>query len=425
MNRPAALPSPPGEAHRRKLALSLALNLATRIPGAAGVLLILPLLRRDLGVEGYGLLLGALALGTLSTFLFGGFNTMGRRLIGEAHARGDSAGEADALVSLLAVNGCLYAAALAATGAYAAIQPDGGRMFVIAALASSAAFANTFDNARAAYNEHYVTALLQILFQAMLIALAFLARPVREDPVLAGIVIQGHLLLASVLAGANLLLSRPYLLKGAPAKAGWIVSRGLRAGMADGLLAASMALSVVWMQAHADAVLAGWYATLVRLFQTLAVPIALLLMPLSSYLRLGWERRGRRQQRLLLRATALGGLIYGGLAAALLAVVSAFYVERMLALPGPDDPLARMAILALFAATIAYRCHAMIAYVVSDGARLAPWLAAGIAASGGIAVVAGASGPAIEAVALNAALVSAVLLGWVLRCVVEGPRSGA
>lgn len=415
MNAPAALAPSPGRTQRRKLALSLALNLATRIPGAAGVLLILPLLRRDLGVESYGMMLGALALGSVCTFLFGGFNTMGRRLIGEAHAAGDHGGEADAMASLFAVNGCAWLAALAAAGGYAALQPDGGRMFVIAALAATAAFANTFDNARAAYNEHYVTALLQIVFQAALIAPALLVRPIRADPVLASLTIQGHLLLASALAGARLLRERPYLRRGSPARARWIVSQGMRAGVADGLLAASLALSVVWMQAGAGAALAGWYATLVRLFQTLAVPVVLLLMPLSSYLRLGWNRREPARQRLVLRASALGGLVYGALAAGVLAGVSAFYIEGVLALPGPGDPLILIAILALFAAVIAYRSHAMIAFAVSDGARLAPLLGGGIALSGALAAVAGARIGTIEAVALNAALVGALLLGWVLH----------
>ena len=431
MNRPAMLARSPRRSPRRKLTLSLTLNFATRVPGAMGVLLILPRLRHDLGVEGYGMLLGALALGSVSTFLFGGFNTMGRRLIGEAHAAGDRAGEADAVASLLTVNGCLYLIALAATGAYAALQADGARMFLIAGVACSVAFANSFDNARAAYNEHYVTALLQIAFQAALIAIALTVPAVRKNPVLAGLVIQGHLLLASALAGAHLLRTKPHLLRGTPVRAGWIVAHGLRAGMAEGLVAASLALSVVWMQARAGAgagagagegagaALAGWYATLVRLFQTLAVPVVLLLMPLSSYIRLGWHEHDRHRRRLLLQAAALGGLFYGVLAAIALALGSVFYIERALALPGPDDPLVLIAILALFAAVIAYRSHAMVAHQVSDSARAGPWLGAGIVASGGVAVALGRQGPPIAAVAVNAALVGALLLGWLLACLLR------
>lgn len=412
MTRPQALPAPLSP--RRKLALSLAVNVATRIPGAAGLFLILPLLRRDLGIERYGLLLGALALGAMSTVLFGGFNAIGRRLIGEAHAARDSQGEADALVSLLAVNGGASAAALAAAAAYATMQPDPWRLFLIASLASSAAFANTFDNARAAFNEHYVTALLQIAFQAALIALTFLVRPIRTDPVLAALAIQGHLLLASTIGAAHLVRARPHLLRGSAGKAGWILRRGLGVGMAEGLVAASLGGSVVWLQASAGGALAGWYATLVRLFQTLAVPVVLLLMPLSSYIRLGWNTRDARGQRRVLQAAAVGGLAYGALAAIALAAASVLYIEGVLALPGPGSAPVLAAIFALFAAVIAYRSYAMVAYAVSDAAHLGGWIGGGVLASCGIAALAAAVCTPIEAVAVNAALLSVVLLAGML-----------
>ena len=57
---------------QRKLALSLATNFATRIPGAVGVLWFLPLLRYGLGTDPYSALLAALALGNSASALRGG-----------------------------------------------------------------------------------------------------------------------------------------------------------------------------------------------------------------------------------------------------------------------------------------------------------------------------------------------------------------
>ncbi|SFF94664.1 hypothetical protein SAMN05518801_10459 [Novosphingobium sp. CF614] len=410
----AAWGPPAPKSQRTKLLLSLAVNFATRIPGAVGIFLILPLLRFDLGVRGYGFLLGALALGSTSTFLFGGFNTMGRRLVGEAHAARDREGEAAGVVSMFAVNGCVYLLTLAGIGAYAAVQPDPGTLFLIASLVSTAAFANTFDNARAAYNEHYVTALFQIVFQVILIGLAFLVRPIRENPVLAALAIQGHLLLASLVAGVHLVSARPYLLGGAARRAGWIARGGFRIGIADGLLAASLGLSVVWMQAGAPASLAGWYATLVRLFQSFAVPVMLLLMPLSSYVRLGWNDRDPGRQDRILRTTAIAGLGYGVMASTALWGISVFYIETVLKLPGPASLPVAFAIFALFAAIIACRSYSTIAYVVTDGARIARWITGGILVSLGIAVAVRGYLAQIQTVAVYAALASVVLLVAVL-----------
>jgi len=396
---------------QRKLAASLAVNFATRVPGLAGVVVMLPLLHRDLGTQGYAFLLGAMALGATVTFLFGGFHTVGRRQIGEAHSRGDAAAEADGFVTLMAVNGAILLLAMVALGGFCATRGGGGgTMFAIAALVALAACVNGLDNARAAYNEHYVTAVLQIVFQVANIAAAFAFPPLRQDPLTASLVLSGHGLLASLVAGAMLLRRRPYLLRGRVRHAAGALRQGLAIGMADGVLAATLSFSVVWMQASAGAAVAGWYGTLIRLFQTILVPVILLLVPLSSYIRLGWNAKSAAAQARIVAASVVLGIGYGALASAGLALASWLYIDRVLALPAPGDWTRLVPIYALFTAIIAYRSYSSIAYLVMDGARLAGGIA--LRLLGALAVAAGASlvlSP-LGTIVLYAALVGAILI---------------
>jgi hypothetical protein len=84
---------------QRKLLFSVGTNFLTRIPGAVGLLWLLPLLRFGLGTDDYANLLASMALASAAAFQPGGFNLIGRRLIGEAYSNSDRAGEADAFPS--------------------------------------------------------------------------------------------------------------------------------------------------------------------------------------------------------------------------------------------------------------------------------------------------------------------------------------
>ena len=108
---------------QRKLLFSLGMNFATSIPGSIGVLFFLPLLRFGLGTDGYAKLLAASALGTAATFLSGGFNVVGRRLVGEAYSTGNKTGEAAAFASMLAANAVSMLFALGAIIIYCLPAP--------------------------------------------------------------------------------------------------------------------------------------------------------------------------------------------------------------------------------------------------------------------------------------------------------------
>ena len=89
---------------QRKMLFSIAANFLTRVPGAVGLLWFLPLLHTGLGTAGYANLFSAMALAVSAGFLSGGVAIVGRRLIGEAYAKGDRQAEADHFMTSMVAN---------------------------------------------------------------------------------------------------------------------------------------------------------------------------------------------------------------------------------------------------------------------------------------------------------------------------------
>ena len=102
---------------------------------------------------------------------------------------------------------------------------------------------------------------------------------------------------------------------------------------------ATLSLSVVWLQTSASSTTSAWFATMVRLFQTFLVPVILLLIPLSSYIRILWNGKSVAQQQAFAKATLFIGLCYGAIVAVALLLVSRFYVGLLLHLPAPGTCL--------------------------------------------------------------------------------------
>ena len=351
---------------QRKLLFSLGTNFLTRVPGAVGVLWLLPLFRFGLGTEAYGTLLASGALATATTFLIGGFNVVGRRLIGEAYAENDRRGEANGFASMLVANTLCLLVGLVIILAYCGIRGVSSEIIIISILPAFGIFFTMFDNARSAYNEQYVTATLQFVLQTTIFTIAFLVPATRQNLILAALVLQGHYILSSLITFGLLLRHRPYLFRG-HAVTVWRVARdGTMFALADGLLMTSLSLSVVWLQATASATTSAWFATIVRLFQTFLVPVILLLMPLSSYIRLRWNGKTLAQRQFFTKATLWIGLAYGTFVAAALMLVSTLYVNELLHLPAPGRWYEMMPVFLLFGAIVAYRGYSSVAYVVLD-----------------------------------------------------------
>ena len=401
---------------QRKLLFSLSTNFATRIPGAIGVLWFLPLLRFGLGTDDYSSLLGAMALGSAATFLIGGFSLVGRRLIGEAYAAGDHAAEANGFVGLCAANFAAIGLALAIIGIYCSTQDSGLDVLVVAMIPAVAVFLTMFDNVRSAYNEHYVTALLQLVLQIAVYTIGFLVPATQHHLVFAALVLQSHMILASLISLGLLLRDRSYLMSGRASDSWRIMREGTMVAMADSAMTTTLSLSVVWLQASASAATSAWFATTVRLFQTFLVPVILLVIPLSSYIRIRWNSKTVAQQQAFAKATLGFGLGYGAVVGVALFVASHLYVDRLLHLPAPGDAWRILPSFVLFGAIIAWKSYSAIAFVVlDDPSHLSSWTTAAI----GGAVILGAAASlevdplsVINIYALAAGLSIIVVLIW-------------
>jgi hypothetical protein len=392
---------------QRKLLLSLGTNFATRIPGSIGVLFFLPLLRFGLGTHDYAGLLAASALGTAAAFLSGGFNVVGRRLVGEAYSAGNLKAEAAAFASLSVANAASMLVAFIIIIIYCAAVRVGTPFLIAAALPVISAFFNTFDNVRSAYNEHYVTATLLIVLQVIAYAVGFLVPFTRQHVAVSAFVLTSPYLFASFFALALLLRKRSYLIGGSCGFTWRIIRDGTVFALADGLLTATLSLAVVWLDTAANSQIAAWFGTLVRLFQIFLVPVLLLMLPLSSYIRVIWNASGPVKQRTFACFTLVMGLGYGALVGIALLFVSHIYINGVLHLPAPESLLDALPCFLLFAAIVAYRSYSSIAYLVfDDPSHLSWWTTLAVI----MAVVAGA-GSSLLIDALGAINVYAFLAG--------------
>ena len=395
-----------------KLLFSLGANFATRIPGAIGVLLFLPLLRFGLGTDGYAGLLAASALGTAAAFLSGGFNVVGRRLVGEAYSTGNIRGEAASFVSLTVANAAALTLALVIIAIYCLAFKAGTSFLIAAALPAITAFINTFDNVRVAYNEHYVTATLLIILQFIAYGCGFLVPYTRQHIIASALLLTSPYVFASLLALGLLLRKRTYLVRGSAELTWRIIREGTVYALADGLLTATLSLAVVWSETVGSAQTAAWFATLVRLFQIFLVPVTLLLLPLSSYIRVVWNASGPVRQQAFARMTLLLGLGYGGLVAIALLFVSQIYIGGVLHLPAPERQLDVLPCFLLFWAIVAFRSYSSIAYLVfNDPLHLSWWTTFAVIAAVIISAVSSLAVDAMGAISVYALVAGALMIG--------------
>jgi hypothetical protein len=371
------------DGEKRKLLLSVGTAFLTRIPGAIGLVWFLPLLRFSMGTDLYSSLLSAIALGGAASFLAGGFHVVGRRMIGESYGDSNQAAEADAFMSTLVVNVIALAIALGIVGAYCWISHATINYLIVAGLSVFQISVQMFDNVRSAYNENYVTSILLIIFQSIAYAIGFLVPESREYVVLAILVLGAPYMITSIVTCAMLLRDKPYLMAGTPLAITLVARQGFMLAVADGFLFATLSLSVVWLQRTASVDTAAWFATIVRLFQTFLVPISLLMLPLSSYIRLRWNDTSMMHQQRYTKATVAIGVVYGAIVSLALFAASQFYVGRMLHLPVPHD----VSIFFLFGAIVAYRSYSSVAYVVlNETMHLTTWITVAV----GVGVTVGA-----------------------------------
>lgn len=396
---------------QRKLALSLIANFATRVPGLIGVLLFLPRLKREIGLESFATLMASIALGGSATFAMNGLANVARRLFGDAFSREDRVGEADAARAVrdVATVGTVLSALVIV--AYAAVRGSTPGFYIGALVTALAVLLQQQDAVRAAYNEHYVTATVLVIVQSIAYAVALLLLPSSAYGMLLGIaVIVGPIIAASLVSLIDLLHRRPYLRDGRPYMRGSVLRQSVLLGVGEGLLMASLGFVTLYLDFMGAIADSAWYATTLRLFMVVLVPVVLILLPLSSYIRLVWNRCTPARQRGIVSGTLAISLAYSLVVGAELLVLSRLYVGGVMNIPEPGSHLETGAVFAMFAAVVVFKSYTSVSFVVLDSR----WLSWAAAAGTIAAITAGALAatwlPPIGAVAVFAAALTLAIV---------------
>lgn len=400
----------------RKLLLSLGANFGARLPGTLGALLFLPAVHRGLGTAAYAELLAALALGSAGGFLFVGVGVVARREVGSGYDARDAVAEADAAASTLRLATLAWLVSAVAVAAFGVSQHHGAAALAVAQLPLLAAYANIADNVRLAYNEHYVTAGWQTAFQIVFYAAGLSLAAVQSNLLLAALVLQLPYVLASAASLAGLLRRRPHLIGGSAHSMRDFFAPGMLVALAEGALMCSLNVGIVFLEARAPAETSAWFATVVRLFLMFLAPVISIMLPVSSFLRAGWDRREASRQRLLLARIFWFSAAYGVGIAVLLALASGVYVGRWFDLPRPAPWWQTGWLFLLMASIVLYKGFTAVAYLVLDlrrisigaiAAMMAALVAAGIGywedgAVGAVIAYSGVAGLGLAAVLLSA-----------------------
>jgi len=269
---------------RLRLLASLAFNFIAKAPGLIAAFVILPMVSRSLGTAAYGEFLSALALGSAFTLPFGGINTVGRRLLASAFGAHDKVRQANIFVTstiLMAAVMLLSALILSIATAQSWSKPV---FLLIALLPVICSFFNVFDNTRASYNEHYVTAVLQLISQIIIYGGVYLVGLSPGAIAAAGLTLQTPYAVASIATLIVLLVQRPFLLRGRVDGLGLILLPAVGVMMADGALGLLLNLSVYFLQFSKHAAMAAWLGTFARLFGSFMSPVLLIFVPLTTYI---------------------------------------------------------------------------------------------------------------------------------------------
>ena len=330
------------------------------------VFVILPLVSRSLGTAAYGELLSAMALGSLFTLPFGGINTVGRRILATAFGAKDRVGQANAFMTttvLMATVGIAASALMAGATASSWSKP----VFIFASLLPILVqFFNTFDNARASFNEHYVTAAFQLISQIVIYSCVYIIGLPPGGVILAALALQSPFLLASAATLVALLIQRPYLGRGKVTGVRQLVAPTLGVVLADGALGSLLNLSVYWLKAAGSAEMAAWVGTFLRLFQSFLAPALLILFPLTTYISMRWAQMTPQRQIVLYKVFILAGLTYGLLVGCAMAFGGPLYINHMFKLTAHGDNVDVLAMSLFLGAIVAQKSYTMLLYAVSE-----------------------------------------------------------
>lgn len=351
---------------RGKAQLSLATNLLSRAPSVIGVLFFVPLIYRELGDTGYGLLMAALSLGGLCSVLLGGGYYLGRRRVGEAAHEDRHDEEADAFLTLMRASWLAAVLGIAVAIGYAQWQSWPAVFTMIAVLQICVGLFGALDEVRTAYNELYFTATARAMFQILAYAIGLSVAWVARSPLLAALVMIGPAMAASLFSTFKLLAKRPYLLHGKGLSAGHALREALPIGLIDGLVMVAVNLSVVVVQASLPPQSSAWFATIVRVTVLLLSLAMLTVLPLTSYFRSIWNQRPAALQSRISLAWVAISICFGLGTTLALWLANIVYLGYIMGIDAPFPPIETLAIYAGLGAVAAFKCFTAFGYIILD-----------------------------------------------------------
>lgn len=364
--------------------ISISANIAARIPSLASVAIVLPKLSLSLGSSRYGLLLVAAALGSFCSIPFSACATSARRLVSKAFSTQDQTAEADGFATSTLVGFILAPAPFIMSLFYYFFIQKATWPIELAfttALVSFTSLLNIFDNIRSAYNQHFVTAGFQCVFQTIVAVIFYLNIVSVHSIWLAALMIQGPFLAASISTMALLMIERPYLALGRPSYFKQVIASGSLMMTADGLFTAIISLSVVFLGAIWGAAFASWYGTLIRLFQTLVTPALLILVPLSSFAALKWVTGSAHLRRLILRLIILSSVIYALAMSAVMYIMGRLVIGKFFHIHYQEQPSMMVAFCGIMFSYMMYKSYTVIIYTLDEARALTSRVVFGLLAA--------------------------------------------
>jgi hypothetical protein len=232
------------------------------------------------------------------------------------------------------------------------------------------ALMGTADNMRASFNEHYITAILQFFFQLAIYGAVYLEGIPKNGVLFSACTLQFPSILASLATLLLLLIQRPYLLTGKVHGIRHMMMPILAVIAADGSLTAVLNVGVYWLGRAGEAEYAAWFGTFVRLFQTVAAVLMIVLLPITSYISIRWQTLTIERRLLLHKLFVLGGAGYGATVGLAMAAGGTYYIKHFFAIAVAGDTLDLAAITLCIGAVIALKTYALLLYSISEALRL-------------------------------------------------------
>lgn len=405
---------------RLRLLASIGFNLIAKLPSIASLLFILPIISHGLGPSLYGEFLAMLALGTMCTLFFGGINTVTRRRLSFAHASGDIPRECAVVSSAISAAAIIVLIAGAAVGLIATLTASSPSLVVVALTPLAAAFANTFDNIRAAYNQHYITAILQTIAQCVIFGFAFYSGVGPSAVIFSALVLYLPYISASICTFIALKYERPELRFVLPTDLRETFKAAAYVVLADGATTSALNASLYGLGALGATEGAAWYGTLMRAFQTLLAPVLLILLPMTSFVAIRWANWEATTRRKAIGAVGLIALLYGCFVGLSVAIGGNYYLQFFF----PWVPVASSDALAcvgfFFGTIIAQKIYVQLIYSVDEARGLSltisasvfVGLLAGIASSAWVAPLYSLE---VFAIATSIPLLAAILVDQTIR----------